>query len=125
MHISKEEFAETILTEMEKPRWIMDGNFNHTLPQRLQYCDTVLYLDFNRITCLLGVFRRVLTTYGKVRPDMGEGCPERFSWEFLVWVWNFNKNNRKNNYELLSKTSNVAVHILKNRRQVKRFLNTL
>lgn len=125
VHISKEEFAQTILTEMEKPRWIMDGNFNHTLPQRLQYCDTVLYLDFNRITCLLGVFRRVLTTYGKVRPDMGEGCPERFSWEFLVWVWNFNKNNRKNNYELLSKTSNVAVHILKNRRQVKRFLNTL
>jgi len=123
-HISREEFTEIILKEMDKPQWIMDGNFNHTLPQRLQYCDTVLYLDFNRVACLFGVLKRILTTYGKVRPDMGDGCPERFSWEFLQWVWTFNEKNREKNYALLSNTHGVKVHILKNRRQVKRFLNT-
>lgn len=25
---------------------------------------------------------------------MGEGCPERFDWEFMKFIWNFNKNNR-------------------------------
>lgn len=124
-HISRDEFTEIITAEMQKPQWIMDGNFNHTLPMRLEHCDTVLYLDFNRITCLLGVFKRILTTYGTVRPDMGDGCPERFDWEFLKWVWDFNKNNRQNNYKLLAGASNVRVHIFKNRRQVKCFLNSL
>ena len=124
-HISREEFTDIILREMEKPQWIMDGNFNHTLPMRLERCDTVVYLDFNRIACLCGVFKRIVTTHGKVRPDMGEGCPERFDWEFLQWVWNFNKNNRKNNYRLLAEANGVTIHVLKNRRQVKQFLENI
>ena len=82
-HISREEFTQIIQEQMLNPRWIMDGNFNHTLPLRLRHCDTVLYLDFNRITCLMGVLKRILTTHGTVRQDMGEGCPERFDWEFI------------------------------------------
>ena len=93
---SQEEMDEKIRQELEKPKWIMDGNFNRTIPERMKYCDTVIYLDFSRTACWLGVLKRILTTYGKVRPDMGEGCPERFDLDFLKWVWNFNKKNREN-----------------------------
>jgi hypothetical protein len=36
----------------------------------------------------------VATTYGRVRPDLAPGCPERFDGEFLRFIWNFNANSR-------------------------------
>lgn len=123
--VSREEFDRRHLAAMEGDQWIMDGNFDRTIPARLQRCDTVIYLDYSRIACLLGVCKRILTTYGQVRPDMGEGCPERFDLDFLKWVWNFNKNKRKKNHELLSKAEGVRVIILRNRRQLKSFLEQL
>ena len=122
---SQEDFDRKLAAELERPQWIIDGNFNRTLPQRIAKCDTIIYLDFSRMACLLGVLKRVVTTYGTVRPDMGEGCPERFDLEFLQWVWNFNRNHRENYYRLLNETEGVETIVLKNRRMVKRFLATL
>ena len=121
----KEEIDAKIMEELEKPQWIMDGNYNRTLPQRVQYCDTIIYLDFSRTACLLGVLKRVITNYGTVRPDMGEGCPERFDLEFLRWVWNYNKNKREKNYRLLNEAEGVQTIVLKNRRMVRRFLENI
>ena len=123
--VSREEFDILHRQELAKERWILDGNFDRTMSERLARCDTVIYLDFPRITCLLGVAKRILTTYGTVRPDMGEGCPERIDWEFLQWVWNFNKNKRDTNYRRLAEVEGVDIIILKNRRQVERFLRNL
>ena len=102
--------------------WILDGNFNRTMPRRLERCDTVIWLDFSRTACLLGVVKRILTTYGTVRPDMGEGCPERVDLDFLKWVWNFNANKRERYHAMLEQLADKKVIILKNRRQVRSFL---
>lgn len=122
---NREEFDELVRQELVKDQWIMDGNFNRTLPERVKYCDTIIYLDFSRMACLMGVLKRVITTYGTVRPDMGAGCPERFDLEFLKWVWNFNKEKRETYYRLLNETQGVETIVLKNRRMVKRFLKDL
>ena len=122
---SHEEFDALLAQELAKDKWIMDGNFNRTMPERIKRCDTIIYLDFSRLACLLGVLKRVITTYGKVRPDMGEGCPERIDLEFLKWVWNFNKNKRESYYKLLNEAENVETIVLKNRRAVKLFLKSL
>ncbi len=121
----REEIDEIIRREMEKDRWIMDGNYNRTLQRRLGYCDTVIYLDFSRFACLIGVLKRVITTHGTVRPDMGEGCPERFDLDFLKWVWNFNKSKRSQYYAMLNALKDKQVIILKSRREVKSFLANL
>ena len=118
----REVFDAKVLAELEKPAWIIDGNYARTLPVRLEKCDGVIYLDFPRWLCILGVLKRVLTTYGTVRPDMPEGCPERFDWEFLKWVWNFNRNNREKTWAQLEKLPAEKVMILKNRREVRKFL---
>ena len=123
---TQEEFDEKLALELAKPAWIMDGNFNRTIPQRLERCDTVIYLDFHRATCLLGVLKRILTSYGKTRPDMAEGCPERFDLDFLKWVWNFNRDGKRERYyRLLNEAKDVQSIVLKNRRMVKRFLNSI
>ena len=120
-----EEFDRKLAAELEKSRWIMDGNFNRTMPWRIGKCDAVIYLDFNRITCLWGVIKRNITNRGKVRPDMGEGCPEKIDWEFIRWVWNYNKNKKEHNYRLLNEATHAETIVLKNRRAVKRFLKTI
>ena len=120
-----EEFDAKLAAELEKSQWIMDGNFSRTMPQRLAKCDTVIYLDYNRIVCLWGVICRVIKSYGKSRPDMGEGCPERFDWEFVKWVWNFNRRNREKNYRYLNETPNAKTYAFKTRKQLKKFLRTI
>ena len=122
---STEEFDRKLAIELEKPKWIMDGNFNRTMPERVAKCDTIIYLDYNRLVCLWGVIKRNLTNRGKVRPDMGEGCPERIDFEFLKWVWNYNRDKRERNYRLLNEAFHAETVVLKNRKMVKRFLNTL
>lgn len=76
--VGREEFDSQLKQEIEKPAWIIDGNYNRTIPLRLEKCDTVIYLDYPRFTYVLGIIKRVVTGYGKSRDDMGGNCPERF-----------------------------------------------
>ena len=125
VHLEREEFDGLLQAEMEKSRWILDGNFNRTLESRLERCDTVIYLDMNRFVCLKNWLGRVLKNWGHSRPDMGEGCSEWFDPEFASWIWHFNQKNRSRYYALLEGLEGKQVYILKSRRQVKRFLQNL
>ena len=124
-HLERPEFDEILKAETEKPRWIIDGNFNRTMELRLEKCDTVIYLDYSRWVCLLSWIKRVITNWGKARPDMAPGCAEWFDPEMALWIWNFNKQNRKRYHELLQAQSGKEIHIFKNRRQLKAFLKTM
>ncbi len=115
----REEFDALLMAELEKPRWIIDGNFSRTLPLRLKYCDAVIWLDYNRFTCLWGVIKRVAGSLGRTRPDMGAGCPERFDWDFMKFVWNFNRQNRPKMEKQLGGAEGAAVFRVKNRRALK------
>ena len=71
------------------------------------------------------VHYRLLTNLGKTRPDMGRGCKEKIDLEFLVWVWNYNKKHQQRYYKLLNEAEHAETIVLKNRRMVKKFLNSL
>lgn len=127
-HLSRDEFDAILQSELEKPQWIIDGNFNRTIPHRLQFCDTVFYFDFPTITCLAGITKRTLTNLGKVRSDMGGNCMEYFDFQKISLYRNvltFNKQHRRKYYELLDNAGNVNVFIFKNRRQANAFLAKL
>jgi adenylate kinase family enzyme len=124
-HMERPDFEKQLMKEMEKPRWILDGNFRRTLEMRLSKCDTVIYLDFPSLVCLKNWLGRVIKNWGHARADMAEGCTERFDPEFALWIWNFNKNHRARFYELLNHAEGKRVIILKSRREVERFLKTL
>ena len=124
-HLEKAEFDARLMAEQEKPNWILDGNFNRTLELRLERCDAVIWLDYSRWVCLLSWIRRVITNWGKARPDMAPGCAEWFDPEMARWIWNFNKENRKRYQELLAKQTGKEIHIFKNRRQLRTYLDTL
>lgn len=127
-HLSRNEFDVILQSELEKPQWIIDGNFNRTIPHRLQYCDTVFYFDFPTVLCLAGITKRTLTNLGKVRSDMGGNCVEHFDSQkpsLYRSVLTFNRQHRKDYYALLANTDGIKVIIFKNRQQANTFLRTL
>ena len=124
-HLERETFNELLREELEKRQWILDGNFDRTMEMRLQKCDTVIYLDYNRVVCVLGWLKRVIQNRGKTRPDMGPNCQEKLDLEFAKWIWSFNKKNRRKYHEILAQQKNKEIHIFKNRRQLRSFVESL
>ena len=56
---------------------------------------------------------------------MAKVCPERFDWDFVKWIWNFNRDNRVRNYTWIGKTKHANAIVLKSRKEVKAFLARL
>jgi adenylate kinase family enzyme len=71
-------------------RWLIDGNYGGTMAGRLARADTVIYLDYPIRLCLWRALRRIWTYRGRTRPDMTEGCPERFDLEFITYILTWN-----------------------------------
>ena len=64
-HISPEAFDARLFSILSQEQWILDGNYLRTLPQRLQRCDTVFWLDYPCSVCLEGA-ARVSENRGKI-----------------------------------------------------------
>jgi len=62
-----------------------------------------VFLDLGRIITFSRVVRRVATTYGRVRPDLAPGCPERIDVGFLRFVWTWPERERPHTLEKLSR----------------------
>ncbi|MGH1404665.1 MAG: topology modulation protein [Alphaproteobacteria bacterium] len=75
-------------------RWIIDGNFHNTMPQRFAQTDTIIWLDYSTLRCLYGVIKRIMKDHGKTRTDMAKGCREKFDWPFLTYVLRFRTKTR-------------------------------
>lgn len=119
---SREEFDKLLKKELEKDKWIIDGNYSRTLETRVKSADAVIFLDYNRFLCLWRVLKRVITNYGKVRSDMADGCRERFDFEFLKYVYKFNDEQRDKILNLLLTNESVRVIIIRNRKDLKKVL---
>ncbi len=93
---SKDEIRDRLAAITITDRWLIDGNYGGTLAPRLARADTVVYLDFAISLCLTRLVKRIWTYRGRSRPDMPEGCPERFDFAFLLYVmqWRFGPGPR-------------------------------
>ena len=63
---TREAFDRGLAQWLARPAWIIDGDYSRTLPQRLEACDTVFFLDYPLEACLAGVENR----RNSLRPDM-------------------------------------------------------
>lgn len=120
----KPEFREKNQAELEKDKWIIDGNFDSTLELRASYADLIIFLDFSKILCTYRVFKRALIYRGKTRPDMAPGCKEKIDVEFAKWVWRFPKDVRPHTLDILRNVKETDICILRNPKEVKGFLMT-
>jgi adenylate kinase family enzyme len=86
----KDEILAKLAVITTTDRWLIDGTYGGTLAERLKRADTVLYLDYPIRLCVTRLLRRIWTFRGRARPDMTEGCPERFDLGFLLYLLQWN-----------------------------------
>lgn len=124
--VSGKEFDRRLEERLSQPAWVMDGNYDRTLPWRMERCDAIVLLDFNRFTCMTGVLKRIFHYRGRTRPDMGEGCPERIDVSFLIWIlWTFPRTKRRRDLELIRKHPDKKAFILKRRSQIPELIRQM
>ncbi|CZT35062.1 AAA family ATPase [Rhizobium sp. 9140] len=106
-------------------RWIMDGTGSSSFDLRMPRTEVVLWLRLPRWLCLLSVFRRVLKSFGRVRPDLAPGCREQWpDREFLAYIWNFESRVAPHiEREIALHGQHVAIFTLKRRSDVARLLD--
>ena len=122
----KEEWARKVEELLGRESWVMDGNYSGTLARRLEECDAVVFLDVPRAVCVWRVLKRLVASRWRGRPDMAEGCGDRFSVKFLQWVWNYPERSRPKVLALLEeKAAGKNVARLRSDAEVESFLARL
>ena len=118
------DFTQNVANAIEQKRWIMDGNYSSTVPARLADADLAIILDMPRSLCLRRVIQRTLLYYRRNRPDMPQGCNERFDWEFMRYIWSYNQSHRPKLMDLLDQYQGQKA-ILKSPQEVRAFVRSL
>ncbi len=120
------EWEKIVQTLANKPLWVIDGNYGGTIDMRIKQADTIIYLDYPIWLCLWRVIKRITKYWKKVRPDMPEGCKERFDWEFIHYVLTFNIRNRKKLFNKLNSVQkDKRILVFKHDMQAYGFLEEL
>ncbi|WP_305986379.1 adenylate kinase [Roseibium sp. MMSF_3544] len=118
-------WPDVLRQQCSEPRWIMDGNYGSTLHLRLEFADTVLFLDYPTWICASRMMKR--TFWGRVggsesgRPD---GCPERFNWEFFRFILNYRKTKRFRDFEQIREFRG-ELHVFEHPVELDAFLSGL
>lgn len=119
----KAEWLKTVEELLRHDSWIMDGNYSGTLDVRFEACDTLIFLDMARTLCLWRVLKRAFMYRKRSRPDMAEGCRERLTLEFILWIWNYPRKTRPRIVRLLeSHREGKRIVWLRTQSDVERFL---
>ena len=121
---SKEEKIAKQREMIKGDKWIIDGNYNSTMELRFAAADLVIFLDINRVACILSAVKRT----GKKRADLPDYLtePRVFSKEFRAfcrWIWFYPKTGRKTVMALREKYPEKDFVRIKTRREMKKLLS--
>lgn len=113
-----------ILSKTNEDKWIIEGNYKNTLKQRFSRADLIVWLDYSTFAQLRGVFWRVISSYGKERPEI-PGCTECIDLGFIKYVLSYNKKRRHIILDNLDDISNLKLKIFHSRKELNLWLNSL
>ncbi len=118
--ISREEFDAILADIMKNEQWIIDGNYQRTIPARLQNCDTVFLLDYPLETCISGAKARL----GIKREEM-PWVDNKLDSELESTILDFSEKQLPDIYKYLSEYNNSSKYIFKSREEADSFIEQL
>ena len=104
--------------------WVIDGNyFKLSFERRMEEADVIIIMEFNRFKTVYRAHKRYKTYKNSTRPDMAEGCEEKFDFEFFKWLFYKGRNKRtKKKYHNIEMNYNDKVVVLKSQKQIDNYL---
>ena len=122
----KEEWGRTVDKILAGDSWIIDGNYSGTLEKRIRAADTVIFLDLPRAVCIWRIFKRVARYRNTSRPDVAEGCEEKFDLKFLKWIWDYPQRSKPKVESLLEKFQDkIEIIRLRTPGEVENFIQNI
>ena len=109
----------------EKEEWIFEGGLSRTFESRSARADMLVHLDLPMLVRLWRVAKRIWRYHGQVRPDMGEGCPEQISFEFIWYILSTAGKNAKRDQAVANARPQGTTVTLTSQRQIDRWLKSV
>lgn len=121
------ETRQMVVEAAQTDAWVFDGNNSSTFSERADRAELIIFLDMPTWLRVCRVIRRTIFSFGQSRPDMADGCPERFEWGFTKWVLGYYFNGgRERALKLIETyTSSCATYQFTSPKEVVKFLNSL
>lgn len=121
IQVDKVERDKIILGKSNEDKWIIDGNYNKTLKERLIKSDLIIWLDYSSYTQIKGVVKRIAQNYNKERSEI-PGCKERINLKFIKYVATYNKVKRPEMLEILKDIPEDKLLIFKKQKDLNNWL---
>ena len=119
--VSRDDFDEKLSDILSNDRWIIDGNYQRTLPTRFEVAEKIFLFDLPLEDCLRGAESRI----GQKREDM-PWLEEEFDPDFRKYIIDFPKDQLPLIYDLVEKhreTKNII--IFKSHQDADKYLHDL
>ena len=107
--------------------WVIDGNYSKLFfDRRMEEADEIIVMTFNRFSSLFRAYKRYIKYKNTTRPDMAEGCNEKFDFEFATWIlWKGRTKSFRQRNKNVIKMYGDKVTVIKNQRQLSRYIDNL
>ncbi len=119
--IDKNERDKIISEKSKADKWIIDGNYNKTLKERLDKADLIIWLDYSTFALLKGIFKRYINLHNKERAEI-PGCKERLNFSFIKYVATYNKTKRLKLIQILKDIPKEKILTFKNQKDLNKWL---
>lgn len=124
---NRDEAISMVAEFMKNDSWVIDGNYTSFMQdERLKLADHIIYMEFSRLNCLFRAYQRYRKYKNTSRESMAKGCNEKLDIQFIWWILYEGRRKEKRQYyeNLLSKYP-VKTIVLKNQKQLDRFMKEL
>jgi len=121
----KEEFHAKISAAVATKEWIFEGCSTSTLPLRIERCDAIIFLDFNRFFCLFHAIKRRMQIRYKPRPELPKSCIDKIDRKFLKWILMDYPSRSRPSLVKMIYASEKPIHHLKSRRQARKLIKDM
>ena len=119
--IDKNERDRIISEKSKDEKWIIDGNYQKTLKERLDNADLIIWLDYSTLQQLKGILKRFIKFHNKERAEI-PGCKERFNFVFLKYVLSYNKTKRPKLIETLKDIPQDKILVFRKQKELNKWL---
>lgn len=121
------EFRQRLAEAVAGRDWIIDGSFAElAFDLTLGSANMMVAIDRPRTLCQRRILWRSAFQRGGTRPDLPEGCPEKFDFALMREAWRYNFERRPAiEAERLKHGAGVPVVRLRSDRDIEGFLRTV
>lgn len=119
--VARETFDKRLSEILKTDRWIIDGNYQRTLPLRFEKCTEVYLFDLPAEQCLEGAASRI----GQFREDM-PWIENEFDPEFRQYILDFQKDQLPGIIDLTEQYRHSrAITVFHSREEADRFIEQI